>query len=472
MKNQKKKALPILLAVSLFALSANACGAENAAPSEQEPPAASPADTTAEADAADDTTGTEETEKTDENADNAGGDDTNVTNDDPAETGDENAVSSSVSVTMKETFDEIKADDGTVLLENSTSMPVVAIKGADEIAAKINADIEKYYNLSSDEETVALAKSDYEASQADEDGGWFHGYAQSVSADVTRMDDKVLSLEVTSYSDTGGAHGNYGVTGINYDIRTGELILLEDLSEDHEAFHAAALDYIVNLAQTPTYQEKLFDPSKADLDSALFEWGSWVFTRSGVSFFSDPYVLGPYSSGEIHFLLPYERAYEVGLKEEYRYNGNFMQERYYTTQYDTETMEPLIDGTPEYSFDLNGDGTEEGIAFYGLIYSDESDSTQYGLYIDGKDWGDVVYEQIGAAGTNGYLHSSYALYDSDPSDGLTEIAVLFTTFDGDASQGSSTERSHYTYLFQYTAEKELQFKERLDGYITNPLSSD
>lgn len=466
----KKKSLPILLAASLLALSAAACGTENAAPSGQETPTA-PADTTAETDTADEAAGVEGTEKTDEGAENADEDDTNVTNKNTAETEGENTVSTSVSVTFQETHDEIKADDGTLLLENTVSMPVVSIEGADEIAAKINADIEKYFNLSSDEETIALAKSDYEASQADEDGGWFRGYVQSVSADVTRMDDKVLSLEVTSYSDTGGAHGNYGGTGLNYDIRTGEPILLEKLSEDYEAFHAAALDYIVNLAQTPTYQEKLFDPSKEDLDSALLTWGNWVFTQSGISFFSGPYVLGSYASGEIHFLLPYERAYEVGLKEEYRYNGNFMEERYYTTQYDPETMEPLVDGTPEYSFDLNGDGTEEGVAFYGLVYAVESDAPQYGLYIDGKDWGDVVYEQIGDAGTNGYLHTSYALYDSDPSDSLTEIAVMFTTFDGDTSLGSSAERSHYTYLFRYTAEKELQFVERLDGYITNPLSS-
>ena len=83
----------------------------------------------------------------------------------------------------------------------------------------------------------------------------------------------------------------------------------------------------------------------------------------------------------------------------------------------------------------------------------------------------MVYEQIGAAGENGYLPSTYALYDSDPSDDFTEIAIMFTEFYGDASVEDSMGRNHYTYLFQYTKENELQFKERLDGYITNPLSS-
>lgn len=466
----KKKSLSVLLAASLLALSAGACGTDNTAPSGQEEPDITPIDS-APAD-------TEETAQQTENTDhpeNQEVPDTDVTSEDASKPG-EGAASSPVSVTFEETRDEIKADDGTVLLENSTSMPVVAIEGADDIAAKINADIETHYNLSSDEETLEMAKTDYEASQADEDGGWFHGYAQSVTANVTRMDDKVLSLEITAYSDTGGAHGNYGVIGKNYDIKTGELISLEDLTGDYDAFHAAALDYIVNLAETPTYQEKLFGPSKDDLDSALFEWGKWVFTQSGISFMSDPYVLGPYAAGEIYFRIPYEKAYDLGLKEAYRYDGNFMGERYYTSHYDTNTMETVIDGTPEYSFDLNGDGTEEGIAFYGQIYStessDKSESEKYGLYIDGTNWGNVVWEALGDAPSNGYSENFYALYDSDPSDDLTEIAVLFTEF-GEYDEETGRSDTHpYTYLFQYTAENELQFKERLDGFITNPLSTD
>lgn len=459
----KKKSLSVLLAASLLALSASACGTDNTTPSEQETPDTAPADEEAPDGA----------EESSQNAENAEDSDTDVTTNDAAQSEETEITStpSPVSVTFVETNDEIKADDGTLLLKNSTSMPVVTIEGADDIAAKINADIETHYNLSADEETLEMAKSDYESSLADEDGSWFRGYAQSVTADVTRMDDKVLSLELTAYLDMGGAHGNYGTIGLNYNVKTGELISLEELTEDYAAFHATALDYIVNLAKTPVYQEKLFDPSKDDLDSALFEGGKWVFTQSGISFMSDPYVLGPYASGEIYFRLPYEKAYDLGLKEEYRYNGNFMEERYYTSQYSADSTEPLIDGTPEYSFDLNGDGTEEGIAFYGQVYATETGAGEYSLYIDGTDWGNVVLEALGDAPSNGYPENTYALYDSDPSDNLTEIAVLFTEFGEYDEESGLSETYPYTHLFRYTAENELQFIERLDGYITNPLST-
>lgn len=461
----KKKSLSVLLAASLLALSAGACGTDNTPPSEQERSETPSADN-------EDTVGTEKTDNPEMSLEITGEGDTIVINDNPAESDETAAASTRVSVTFEETRDEIKADDGTLLLENSTSKPVVAIEGADEIAAKINADIATHYNLSSDEETPEMAKSDYEASLADEAGGWFHGYAQSVTAEITRMDDKVLSMELTSYLDMGGAHGNYGVIGKNYNVKTGELISIDDLTEDYAAFHATALDYIVNLAETPIYQEKLFGPTKNDLDTALFEGGSWVFTQSGISFFADPYSLGPYASGEIYFRIPYEKAYDLGLKNDYHYDGNFMEERYYTSHYDTDTMETVIDGAPEYNFDLNGDGTEEGIAFYGQLYSDESESEKYGLYIDGTNWGNVMEEALGDAPSNGYFENYYALYDSDASDNLTEIAVLFTDF-GEYDEETGRSDDHpYTYLFQYTADKELQFKERLDGHITNPVSVD
>ena len=467
----KKKQLTVIFTAALIALSTGACGTQNPAPSGQETPDAAPStpDSGDDADAetadqnGEDAADTEETEEPD----------TNVTDGETGESG-EAAAASNVSVTFKESSDEVKADDGTLLLTKDTSMPVVTIEGAPDIAEKINADIEAYYASSSDDDNAAeLAKSDYEASNADENGGWFpsYGYSESLTANVTRMDDAVLSLELTFYSYTGGAHGNYGSIGKNYDTRTGEAISLEDLSEDYAAFHATALDYIVNLAESPAYKERLFAPSKNDIDSALFADGSWVFTQSGLNFMSDPYVLGPYASGEIYFRLPYEKAYDIGLKEDYRYDGNFMEERYYIYKYDTETQEPVVDGTPDYTFDLNGDGTAEELAFYGTVQSTDNGSPKYAYYIDGKDWGEVVGEQIGDSADNGYLDTSYALYDADPSDGLTEIAILFTEFYDDGSDSGLTGTNEYTYLFQYTADKQLQFLEKRDGFITKPFSS-
>lgn len=163
----KKKSLPVLLAASLLALSAGACGTENAAPSEQEQLDISSIDGEAAADTEDSSSKNEiadspENQDVEESPQDS---DTNVTSNDS----DASGTHSPVSVTADESSNEIKADDGTVLLTSDVSMPVVSIEGAEDAAAKINADIADYYAVfsSSDEETVSMARSDYEASQAD-----------------------------------------------------------------------------------------------------------------------------------------------------------------------------------------------------------------------------------------------------------------------------------------------------------------
>lgn len=455
----KKSQRPFILsATALLMFSLSACAAADTTPSGQALPDASQSGTSEDVN--------DITDKIDKN-------DTTVTT-----VTDQNASEASnstdrIHVTIQKTHEEFKADDGTVLLTNDTEMPVVTIRDAEDIAAKINKDIEDYYAAYStdDNETLEWARSDYEERQGTDEEAWFNAYTQDVTVNVTRMDDQVLTYKLTAGAYTGGAHGNYGSVGRNYDMTTGELIRFEDLAEDISRFHAAALDYMVNLAETPSYKERLFNPTKEDLDSTLFQTGSWVFTGSGIRFFSDPYVLGPYSSGEIGFTLPYEKAYEIGLKDAYRYTGNFMEERYYTSHYNTDTMENIpLDGEPEYFFDLNGDGTEEGIAFYGFVYDAENEGGKISLYIDGTDWGDMIRAQINT--DTGYLDETYLLYDENPSDNLSEIAVLFTEFYDDGSDSGITGRHHYTYLFRYTPEKELQFTKRLDGYITNPLPPD
>ena len=380
-------------------------------------------------------------------------------------TGQQGDEDNPVSVTFEKSIDEIKSDDGTVICTNSVQMPVVRIEGAEDIAEKINTDLEEYYKTFStgNNGTVEIAREDYAASLG-EDGWDFLAYSTDVSVKVTRMDDAVISFQITLYDYTGGAHGNYGSGGRSYSAKTGELLSFDEIAGDYEAFHAAVLDYMINLAESPAYKDKLFGPpSKDDLDSALFDGDNWVFTRSGISFLAAPYVLGPYASGEIAFMLPYEKAYELGLKEDYRYNGNFVDERYYIYKSDPETFEPIVDGTPDCYFDLDGDGAEEGLAFYGQVVDPETGESSYAFYIDGKDYGDVINDELENINDNGYMENTYALYHADaPDGGVPTIAVLFTEL------GEGEDRYPRSFIFGYTKEKGLYYMYWEEGFVTMP----
>lgn len=465
----RQKSLLILLTTALLSAGLSACGTKNNSDSDtglEISPISDDEDSTGA-----ETENPQDASQAGDTAENTADDsDTDVISDisDSGQQGDED---NPVSVTFEKSIDEIKSDDGTVICTNSVQMPVVSIKDAEDIAEKINADLEEYYKTFStgNNGTVEMAREDYAASLG-EDGWDFLGYSTDISVKVTRMDDAVISFQITLYDFTGGAHGNYGSGGRNYSAKTGELLSFDEIAGDYEAFHAAVLDYMINLAESPAYKDKLFGPpSKDDLDSVLFDGDNWVFTRSGISFLAAPYVLGPYASGEIAFMLPYEKAYELGLREDYRYNGNFVDERYYIYKSDPETFEPIVDGTPDCYFDLDGDGTEEGLAFYGQIVDPETGESSYAFYIDGKDYGDVIDDELQNIKSNGYMENTYALYHADaPDGGVPAIAVLFTEFgEGTDSDGNPVSQP-LSFIFGYTKEMGLYYMYWDEGFVTLP----
>lgn len=473
--NRKKKSFSlktssILLAV-LLAVSTGACGTGNnsdANTGQEISDSASGSSDTTQAESAENNTDNTPTGNAEDPAYGADGSDTSVISN-VANAEDQKNPASPVTVTFQRTLDETKADDGKVIHTSSKQMPVVSIEGAADISEKINADIAAYYDTFSPDETISIAKEDYAASLG-EDGWDFLGYSTDISAKAVRLDDAVISFQITVSDYTGGAHGNYGSSGRNYSTKTGELLAFDEIAQDNEAFHATVLDYMINLADTPAYKDKLFGPpSKSDLDNALFDGDHWIFTQSGISFLVAPYLLGPYASGEIAFMLPYEKAYDLGLKEDYRYNGNFVDEHYYIYKYDPETFEPVVDGTPDCYYDLDGDGTEEGLAFYGQVVDPATGESSYAFYIDGKDYGEVINDELQNMKNNGYLENTYALYHADaPDGGVPAIAVLFTEFgEGEDADGNPL-RYPRSYIFGYTKEKGLYYMYWDEGFVTLP----
>lgn len=441
----KKKTLTAFLVMSLLTLSA--CGASG--------------EQTKDNNAAGDT---DNSSKEDEQSQN----DTTSIEDEPG-TADETVTDDSTvsvsthptrfTVTYEEKTDEMTADDGTVILTSTVKIPMLVSEETEDIALKINEDMSAYLaSFSANSEALRFAKEDY-ADSTGEDGFTFNAYSDDINVKTTRLDDQVISFEITFYSYTGGAHGNYFSFGRSYNAQTGEQIIFSDLTDNADIFRSTALDYLVTLAQSPDFSSRLFpNIAQEDIESALFAENKWFFTNTGITFISDPYSLGPYASGTLYFTIPYSEAVNMGLKEDYHYKGNYTQERYYTYAYNEDGSMSEAAGDTEYTFDLNGDGTDETIAFYGYLYLD--DGSAMSLYINGEQLGETVAGQLDPS--NGYLDSTYVLYDLDPSDDFIEIGVLFSV------TGSETESVPYTYFYRYTSDGQLIYLGKISGYASGP----
>ena len=123
---------------------------------------------------------------------------------------------------------------------------------------------------------------------------------------VHRLDDMVFSVEQVSYYFTGGAHGSSIVTGANYNMQTGEPLLLSDLTDDYDTFYAYIREQLLILADELQAEEGVFfDSYRDDIDLIITD-DTYYFGEEGLYFISSPYTLQPYAAGLINLCIPYE----------------------------------------------------------------------------------------------------------------------------------------------------------------------
>lgn len=153
----------------------------------------------------------------------------------------------------------------------------------------------------------------------------YDSYSIYDSLTLARTDTRVVSLLELNSEYTGGAHGNYGFAGVNFDAQTGALLKLEDILTDEEGFQEKAAAYMIGELDK-TYGEGLF-PGYEDTVKAMWQQEPvWYMDGAGITFVFNPYEVGPYAMGEARVLLPYEEFSEY-LKEAYlpdRWEGVYL----------------------------------------------------------------------------------------------------------------------------------------------------
>lgn len=237
------------------------------------------------------------------------------------ETGD-GSLSGRITIETQTIEDNDTAEDGTSIYVMSYVQPTVTIEGNDAASEKINTDLQtRIDSFTADDTLRNEAKEFYDFSLTEEDP-YFNEYSETLDFEAMRSDTSVISFITTVYSYAGGAHGNYGRFGINYNAQTGELIKFSELGEDADRFYNATLKYNQDLALTDEYKERMFTEDSAlngDLEDVLYAEEKWYLSDEGLVFISNPYELGPYASGAIEFVIPYDELEKMGLKKEYSF---------------------------------------------------------------------------------------------------------------------------------------------------------
>ena len=129
-------------------------------------------------------------------------------------------------------------------------------------------------------------------------------------------------------------------------------------------------------ANLPAYENFISTDTSPDINTALLSNStSWYLDRSGLTFISNPYVLGSYAAGIFEFNIPYKDL--DGLKDAYAYKGSYICK--------------IFPGVPAQR-DLCGSGTDDEICYSVLPKEDSLENAVPSLIINGTDFSEELSE--------------------------------------------------------------------------------
>lgn len=129
-----------------------------------------------------------------------------------------------------------------------------------------------------------------------------HPWDAQIDGEVMYQSSEIISISLSSYLNTGGAHGNLNITFLNFDAETGKPIKNEDLISNLEAFKKTAEIYFEDTVED---KDILFDPASFQLPENI------GFNEEGMILLYNTYEVAPYATGIIEFTIPYDEIRSV-----------------------------------------------------------------------------------------------------------------------------------------------------------------
>ncbi len=188
------------------------------------------------------------------------------------------------------------------------------------------------------------------------------------SFSIQRADKTVLSLMTYNYWYSGGAHGYYSHTGVNFDVETGKVLTLDDIFKSTDGI----CDIIIGKLRAKYTDMEFHSLEEAVTDSYNADGLSYIVGYQGVTFCFSPYHLGGFADSE-QFVTIYYGEYPELFYEKY-----------------TLVPSHYVIGEP-MSIDMNGDFSDD--EFYAhptydgamYIYANGQEYRDEDIYFDEAD---------------------------------------------------------------------------------------
>ena len=160
------------------------------------------------------------------------------------------------------------------------------------------SDLEENKNLST-KELINQFNTEYETFKTDFPESAIEWDAQ-IDGEVMYHSAGIISIVITSYQNTGGAHGLLHITFLNFDVETGEALKNEELFADLSGFKQLAKQYFNE--EIADKKDSYFEPENFTLPVNI------GFDDDGLFLLYNSYEIAPYSTGLTEIHIPYEEV--------------------------------------------------------------------------------------------------------------------------------------------------------------------
>lgn len=193
---------------------------------------------------------------------------------------------------------------------NLVEVNIPKAEGNKSISNQINSEIQKKVisalhigNLNdihspSIEESIASFNYEYKVFNKDFPESPQLWEAQ-IDGEVIYQSDELTTIAITSYKNTGGAHGNLNISFLNFDSKTGQKLDNSQLFTDIKSFKAIA----------KTYFEEEIKEKNLLTDYKTFELPENIgYSENGIILLYNTYEVAPHATGIIEFAIPFRKA--------------------------------------------------------------------------------------------------------------------------------------------------------------------
>lgn len=162
------------------------------------------------------------------------------------------------------------------------------------------------YDAKNYDELAADFMQSYEKTQKDNPDDLF-GWEGEVTGKLIYSSEKLLNIELTHYTFTGGAHGYSGKTSLIFDKESGRSLEIRDLFKDLQGFTKLAEKAFRTQHKIP--ENLPINSGGLMFENQIFQLPQTVFlTKKGILLYYNPYEIASYAEGPQQVLIPYSQA--------------------------------------------------------------------------------------------------------------------------------------------------------------------